>query len=55
MGTGLMDPWTIGATAMIPAAGTQSDALPTLLANSDATIFAAAPGIYRQMLRDHKS
>lgn len=54
MGTGLMDPWTIGATAMIPAAGTQSDALPTLLANSDATIFAAAPGIYRQMLRDHK-
>ena len=52
MGTGLMDPWTIGATAMIPAAGTQSNALPTLLANNDATIFAAAPGVYRQLLRD---
>ena len=52
MGTGLMDPWTIGATAMIPAAGTTSDALPSLLAANHATIFAAAPGVYRQLLRN---
>jgi acyl-coenzyme A synthetase/AMP-(fatty) acid ligase len=50
MGTGLMDPWTIGATAMIPAAGTPSHALPALLATSKASIFAAAPGVYRQLL-----
>jgi acyl-coenzyme A synthetase/AMP-(fatty) acid ligase len=51
MGTGLMDPWTIGATAMIPAAGTMSDTLPSLLAANGATIFAAAPGVYRQVLK----
>jgi acyl-coenzyme A synthetase/AMP-(fatty) acid ligase len=45
-----MDPWTIGATALIPAPGTPPDALPELLKEQDATIFAAAPGVYRQML-----
>ncbi len=51
LGTGLMDPWTLGATALIPAAGTQAADLPTLLSRSAATIFAAAPGVFRQMLR----
>jgi acyl-coenzyme A synthetase/AMP-(fatty) acid ligase len=51
LGTGLLDPWTLGATALIPAAGTPPAALPTLLARSNATIFAAAPGVFRQMLR----
>ena len=51
LGTGLLDPWTLGATALIPAAGTPPAALPTLLARSKATIFAAAPGVFRQMLR----
>jgi acyl-coenzyme A synthetase/AMP-(fatty) acid ligase len=51
MGTGLMDPWAIGATALIPAEGTPAIALPGLLAAHEATIFAAAPGVYRQMLR----
>ncbi|WP_298835948.1 class I adenylate-forming enzyme family protein [uncultured Roseobacter sp.] len=51
LGTGLMDPWTCGATAVIPAAGTGSEALPGVLRRSGATIFAAAPGVYRQMLR----
>ncbi len=50
LGTGLMDPWTIGATALIPGAGTTSGDLAGLLAAHDATIFAAAPGVYRQML-----
>ncbi|TAG17465.1 MAG: benzoate--CoA ligase, partial [Rhodobacterales bacterium] len=31
LGTGLLDPWTLGATALIPAAGTPSAALPALL------------------------
>lgn len=51
LGTGLMDPWTMGATALIPAKGVASMTIPLLLKRYDATIFAAAPGIYRQMLR----
>ncbi|MEL6449753.1 MAG: class I adenylate-forming enzyme family protein [Pseudomonadota bacterium] len=50
LGTGLMDPWSIGATALIPAPGTDVAALPALLRAHGATIFAAAPGVYRQML-----
>ncbi len=54
LGTGLMDPWSIGATALIPAPGTQVGALGDLIARENATIFAAAPGVYRQMLaRSH--
>lgn len=51
LGTGLLDPWTLGATALIPAAGTPATALPALMARSAATILAAAPGVYRQLLR----
>ncbi len=54
LGTGLMDPWTVGATALIPAPGIPPAQLPLLLKRFDATIFAAAPGVYRQMLRDGK-
>lgn len=51
LGTGLMDPWTMGATALIPAPGIPPAQLPLLMRRFDATIFAAAPGVYRQMLR----
>jgi acyl-coenzyme A synthetase/AMP-(fatty) acid ligase len=51
LGTGLMDPWSRGATALIPAPGTQPADLPALMAEHEATIFAAAPGVFRQMLR----
>lgn len=51
LGTGLMDPWAIGATALIPAKGVPPAQLPMLLKNHDASIFAAAPGVYRQLLR----
>jgi acyl-coenzyme A synthetase/AMP-(fatty) acid ligase len=50
LGTGLMDPWTIGATALIPAPDTPPGALPALLRQHQATLFAAAPGVYRKML-----
>ncbi|MEH6522653.1 class I adenylate-forming enzyme family protein [Sulfitobacter sp.] len=50
LGTGLMDPWTVGATALIPTAGTTAQELPALIARHGATIFAAAPGVYRQLL-----
>lgn len=51
LGTGLLDPWSVGATALIPAEGTDPAMLPLLLKRHDATLFAAAPGVYRQMLR----
>lgn len=51
LGVGLMDPWAVGATALIPQTGTASTDLPALLATHKATVFAAAPGVYRQMLR----
>jgi acyl-coenzyme A synthetase/AMP-(fatty) acid ligase len=51
LGTGLMDPWAIGATALIPEAGIAPAQLPLLLKRFDATIFAAAPGVFRQLLK----
>lgn len=51
LGTGLLDPWTVGATALIPAEGVTAAQLPLLMKRFDATIFAAAPGVYRQVLR----
>ncbi|WP_170463437.1 class I adenylate-forming enzyme family protein [Ruegeria arenilitoris] len=50
LGTGLMDPWTIGATALIPEPGTDLNDLPALLRQHNATIFAAAPGVFRKVL-----
>ncbi|MDG3039928.1 class I adenylate-forming enzyme family protein [Roseicyclus marinus] len=50
LGTGLLDPWSIGATALIPAPGTAPETLPLLLRRHDATILAAAPGIFRKLL-----
>ncbi len=51
LGTGLMDPWSVGATAIIPPDDTDAATLPALMALHDATIFAAAPGVYRRLLR----
>lgn len=50
MGTGLMDPWSVGATALIPEEGIEPHHLPLLLKRHNATIFAAAPGVYRKFL-----
>ena len=51
LGTGLMDPWAIGATALIPGKGTSIDMLPLLMARHDATLFAGAPGVFRRLLK----
>lgn len=51
LGTGLFDPWAVGATALVPAPGTAPSELLGLLKQSMATLFAAAPGIYRNMLK----
>ncbi|WP_278921723.1 MULTISPECIES: class I adenylate-forming enzyme family protein [Pseudophaeobacter] len=51
LGTGLMDPWTIGATALIPEPDTDPAQLPALLRQHKASLFAAAPGVYRKILK----
>ena len=51
LGTGLMDPWTMGASALIPAPGVGTELLALLLRRHEATILAGAPGIFRQILR----
>ncbi|XSG83028.1 MAG: class I adenylate-forming enzyme family protein [Methyloligella sp. ZOD6] len=51
LGTGLLDPWTIGATALIPDSGVPPDRLGGLMQEHGATLFAAAPGVYRKLLR----
>ncbi|WP_287885074.1 MULTISPECIES: class I adenylate-forming enzyme family protein [Paracoccus] len=51
LGTGLMDPWTIGATALIPAEGVAPEQIPLIASRHGATILAAAPGVFRRMLR----
>ncbi len=52
LGTGLMDPWSIGATALIAQPGITPEQLPLLLKRHDASIFAAAPGVFRKIVRD---
>ncbi len=51
LGTGLLDPWTAGATAVIPAKGVEHAQIPLLIKRHEATIFAAAPGVYRNILK----
>jgi len=50
LGTGLMDPWSRGATALVYAGEHSRDIWPALAAKHAPTLFAAAPGVYRQML-----
>lgn len=50
LGAGLTDPWARGATALIYAGPPDRHVWPRLAAAHGATIFAAVPGVYRQML-----
>ncbi|MEM9231381.1 MAG: acyl-CoA synthetase [Pseudomonadota bacterium] len=51
LGTGLTDPWAAGATALIFDGPGGSALWPQLLARHGATLFAASPGVFRQILR----
>ncbi|MEM7269822.1 MAG: acyl-CoA synthetase, partial [Pseudomonadota bacterium] len=50
LGAGLMDPWAIGASTLIWAGQRNPGVWPDLARDYGATIFAAAPGVYRQLL-----
>ncbi len=53
LGTGLLDPWSVGATAMVMQEGTDISQIPLLLKRHDVTVFAAVPGVYRKILNEH--
>lgn len=55
LGTGLLDPWSVGATAMVMAEGTGIAQIPLLLKRHQVSIFAAVPGVYRKILSDNPS
>jgi acyl-coenzyme A synthetase/AMP-(fatty) acid ligase len=50
LGTGLMDPWAMGATAMIYTGRPDRSVWGSLVADNQVSIFAAAPGVYRQIV-----
>ena len=51
LGTGLTDPWANGATSIIYTGEKDPALWPRLIAKTGATLFAAVPGVYRQMLK----
>ena len=51
LGVGLTDPWANGATAVLYNGPRDIAVWPLLLANFRATLFAAVPGVYRQILK----
>ncbi len=51
MGTGLTDPWANGATSIVYTGEKDPALWPRLLQAFDVTIFAAVPGVYRQILK----
>jgi len=55
LGAGLMDPWAVGACTIIYNGDKDPGVWPRLAAEHQATLFAAVPSLYRQMLKyaDH--
>lgn len=51
LGTGLTDPWANGATAIIYTGEKSPEIWPRLIRRTSATLFAAVPGLYRQILK----
>lgn len=51
LGTGLTDPWANGASAVVYTGARDPHVWPRLLATSEATLFAAVPGLCRQVLK----
>lgn len=51
LGTGLLDPWSLGATALVLGNGMGPKDIPALANRHHASILAGAPGIFRRLLR----
>lgn len=51
LGVGLMDPWLVGAHAMLYGGDHDPKAWPSILARCRVSVFAAVPTVFRQMLK----
>lgn len=51
LGVGLTDPWANGATAIVCTGDKAPELWPDVIAETGATLFAAVPGVYRQILK----
>lgn len=51
IGVGVLDPWSCGATAVVARNVSDAALWPTLIDRHEVTIFAAVPGVYRQILK----
>lgn len=51
LGTGLIDPWANGATSIIFTGEKTPEIWPALIAKTGATLFAAVPSLFRQILK----
>jgi acyl-coenzyme A synthetase/AMP-(fatty) acid ligase len=51
LSAGLSDPWAVGATAVLYHGPREATVWAKLIAGAGATLFAAVPGIYRQILK----
>jgi acetyl-CoA synthetase len=51
LGVGLTDAWANGATTIVYTGAKDAGVWPHLIASHGATIFAAVPGLYRQMMK----
>jgi acyl-coenzyme A synthetase/AMP-(fatty) acid ligase len=51
LGTGLTDPWANGATAIVYTGEKDPAVWPRLIEAAEATLFAAVPGVFRQILK----
>ena len=54
LGTGLLDPWSVGATSIVLKDNLTISDIPNLIKNSNATLFAAVPGVYRKLLEQNE-
>jgi acyl-coenzyme A synthetase/AMP-(fatty) acid ligase len=51
LGVGLMDPWAVGATALLSTGPHDPARWPELIGKHEVTVFAAVPTVFRQILR----
>ena len=51
LGVGLTDPWANGATAIVCKGDKRPELWPGFIAATGSTLFAAVPGVYRQILK----
>jgi acyl-coenzyme A synthetase/AMP-(fatty) acid ligase len=51
LGVGLLDPWAVGGTAVLYVGPRDVAIWPTLIRSTGATLFAAVPSLYRQILK----